>query len=147
MADAYQDNPESWASVAGRRVLVVDNEDAAIARAREILEPLDCTVNAARDGGQACSMLRSLGPDEYYDVIIAALRLPDMSGVDLFLSLRKERDVVPMVIVCGFGYDPAPTLAKAYHAGLKAMACKPFRGSQLLGAIAKAMEGAKPIGP
>ena len=37
-----------------------------------------------------------------YDVIIAAIRLPDMTGYELLLKLKEILDSVPLVLMTGF---------------------------------------------
>jgi CheY-like chemotaxis protein len=69
-----------------------------------------------------------------YDVIIADIRLPDMNGYELLMKLKEFLKPVPLVLMTGFGYDPAHSIVKARQAGLLANAVlyKPFRLDQLL---------------
>ena len=68
-------------------------------------------------------------------MIIADIRLPDMTGYELMVKLQELVDVVPMVLMTGFGWDPGHSIVKARQAGLQAVLYKPFRLDQLLGAI------------
>ena len=97
-----------------------------------MLERYGCIVETAHDGGEAQFMVRSLAADQHYDVIIADIRLPDMSGYDLLLKLKEMLGAVPMVLMTGFGYDPGHSIVKARQAGLQAVLYKPFRLDQLL---------------
>jgi CheY-like chemotaxis protein len=126
---------ESRPSLVARRILVVDADVAHAAQVRDILKSFDGAVDAARDGAEACAMIGRLGPNERYDAIIASVQLSDMTGVDLFLQLQKLLGHVPMVMVRGFIYDPAPLLAKAREAGLTHILHLPFRVEQLLDAL------------
>ena len=69
-----------------------------------------------------------------YDVIIADIRLPDMTGYELLLKLKELMEPVPLVLMTGFGYDPGHSIVNAPPAGLhpKAILYKPFRLDQLL---------------
>jgi DNA-binding response OmpR family regulator len=91
-------------------------------------------VETARSGDEATFMVRNTGVDAEYDVIIADIRLPDMSGYDLMVRLRDVLDPVPLVLMTGFGYDPGHSIVKARKAGLhpKAVLYKPFRLDQLV---------------
>lgn len=120
--------------LAGRRILVVDADSQVRSAAHSLLERYGCTVETARDGGEAVSFVRS-GGDEAYDVIIADIRLPDMTGYDLLLKLREVLDHVPLVLMTGFGYDPGHSIVKARQAGLDLVLFKPFRVDQLLDTI------------
>ena len=82
---------------------------------------------------------------EAYDVIIADIRLPDMSGYELLLALQDLLDRVPLVLMTGFGYDPGHSIVKARHAGVDLVLFKPFRIDQLLETVERAVAGPKPV--
>jgi two-component system, sensor histidine kinase SagS len=137
-AHSQRRHGERRATLAGRRILVVDADDQVRAAAHALLERSGCEVETARDGGEAASMVRACGSDGY-DVIIADIRLPDMSGYQLFLKLRDLVDPVPLVLMTGFGYDPGHSIVKARQAGIDLVLFKPFRVDQLLDTVEKAI--------
>jgi CheY-like chemotaxis protein len=136
-AHAQRRPGERRSALAGRRVLVVDSDDQVRAAAHALLEKSGCIVETARDGAEAGSMVRSGGGDAY-DVIIADIRLPDMSGYQLLLRLKELIDPVPLVLMTGFGYDPGHSIVKARQAGIDLVLFKPFRIDQLLDTVEKA---------
>src|SRR5690606_6267164 len=71
----------------GARILVADADEAVRSAAHALLDRYGCIVETAHDGGEATFMVRNT-IDEEYDVIIADIRLPDMSGYDLMLRLQ-----------------------------------------------------------
>jgi len=119
------------------RILVVDADERVLDDAHMILEKHRCTVETARTGGQAIFMVRSCLVDAAYDVIIADVRLPDMTGHYLLVHLKKMMDRVPPVLMQAFGYDPGHSIVKARQEGLhpKAVLYKPFLVDQLLDVI------------
>lgn len=121
--------------LAGRRVLVVDEDESVRSAAHELLERYHTFVETAHDGAEACAMVRQLGPDASYDVIIADIRLPDMNGYEFLVALRNIIDDVPLVLMTGFGYDPGHSIVKARREGLKSVLYKPFRLDQLVSTI------------
>jgi CheY-like chemotaxis protein len=127
----------------GRRILVVDSDEQVRAAAHALLERSGCTVETARDGAEAASMVRGVGSDGY-DVIISDIRLPDMSGYQLLLKLKEIVDPVPLVLMTGFGYDPGHSIVKARQAGIDLVLFKPFRVDQLLATVEKAVLRRKP---
>jgi len=129
---------EHHRSLAGRRMLVVDSDEQVRAAAHSLLERYGCTVETARDGAEAASMVRACS-DEAYDVILADIRLPDMSGYELLVKLRELLGTVPLVLMTGFGYDPGHSIVKARQAGIDLVLFKPFRIDQLLDTIEKAV--------
>lgn len=116
------------------KVLVVDADEAVRGAAHSLLERFGCIVETAHEGGEAVFMVRNVGNEKGYDVIIADINLPDMTGYDLLLKLREIIDPTPLVLMKGFGYDPGHAMVKARQAGLhpKAVLYKPFRLDQLL---------------
>jgi CheY-like chemotaxis protein len=130
----------------GRKILVVDSDEQVRAAAHALLERSGCTVETARDGGEAASMVRGVGSDGY-DVIISDIRLPDMSGHQLLLKLQEIVDPVPLVLMTGFGYDPGHSIVKARQAGIDLVLFKPFRIDQLLDTVEKAVLRRQPGAP
>ncbi|HWB10197.1 MAG TPA: response regulator [Pirellulales bacterium] len=118
----------------GLTVLVADADESVRSAAHNLLERYGCIVETAHDGGEAVFMVRNLSPGQNYDVIIADIRLPDMSGYEFMLKLQGIMEHVPLVLMTGFGYDPGHSIVKARQAGLPAGAVlyKPFRLDQLL---------------
>lgn len=126
----------------GSRVLVVDADDSVRNDAHALLERYGCNVETAHEGGEAVYMVRNTGANAEYDVIIADIRLPDISGYDLLVRLKEILDPVPLVLMNGFGYDPGHSIVKARKAGLhpKAILYKPFRLDQLLETVETMLE-------
>jgi PAS domain S-box-containing protein len=128
----------------GRRILVADADENVRGAAHTLLERYGCVVETAHDGAEALCMVRALVDGEY-DVIIADIRLPDMTGYELMVKLQELVDVVPMVLMTGFGWDPGHSIVKARQAGLQAVLYKPFRLDQLLGAIEQIIHCPRPV--
>lgn len=120
-----------------KRVLVVDPDIEILHDAHKLLEKYGCIVEAAHSGEEACCMFRNSRLDAAYDVVISSVHLPDYSGYQLMLRLKKFVDAVPMVLMTGYGYDPGHSIVKAREAGLhpKALLYKPFRINQLLNVL------------
>ena len=101
---------ETAPSSADRRVLVVDADETVRSDAHNRSERYGCVVETAHDGREAVFMVRNSMP---YDVIIADIRLPDMTGYELMVKLQEIMDPVPLVLMTGFGYDPGHSIVKA----------------------------------
>jgi CheY-like chemotaxis protein/PAS domain-containing protein len=123
----------------GRRILVVDADEAVRSAAHNLLERYGCVVETAHDGNEAACMVRNVLHDDAYDVIIADIRLPDMNGYELLVRLQEFLDPVPLVLMTGYGYDPGHSIVKAKQAGIDLVLYKPFRLDQLLETIEKAV--------
>jgi CheY-like chemotaxis protein len=114
-----------------RRILVVDNDERVRRSAHSILGRLGCIVETARDGQEAVTMAK-LNP---YDAIIADIRLPDLSGYEVYRALRQAQPQTPVILMTGFGYDATHSIVKARQDGLRFVLYKPFRVDQLLSAL------------
>ncbi|HEY7427047.1 MAG TPA: response regulator [Gemmataceae bacterium] len=121
------------ASLKGLRVLVADNDDRVRRSAHGLLGRWGCVVETARDGKEALTMAR-LGA---YDAILADIRLPDISGYEVYRRLREAQPRARVILMTGYGYDPTHALVKARQDGLRCVLFKPFRVDQLRDALAE----------
>jgi len=120
-----------------KRVLVIDSDEEIRNSAHVLLERYGVDVETAHEGHEAILMIQNCGADERYSAIIADIRLPDLSGYELLMQLKKFMPNPPLILMTGFGYDPGHAIVKARKAGLPADAIlyKPFRVDQLLSTI------------
>lgn len=118
-----------------KRILVVDSDESVRSAAHELLGRYGCDVETAHNGEEAFLMVRSF----HYDVVIADIRLPDMTGFECFYQIKQIQEHLPVILMTGFGYDPAHSIVKARQQGLKSVLYKPFRLDQLLTEVEKAV--------
>ncbi len=130
-------------NLVGSRILVIDTDDEVRNSAHLLLERYGCIVETAHEGREAMLMIRNCDPGDEYDVIIADIRLPDLSGYELLTRLKTIIDDPPLVLMTGFGYDPGHSIVKARQAGLKpyAVLYKPFKLEQLLSTVERMITG------
>jgi CheY-like chemotaxis protein len=119
----------------GKRILVVDADEGVRSAAHELLGRYGCEVETAHNGEEAFVMVRSF----HYDAVLADIRLPDMTGFDCFYQLKQINEHLAVILMTGFGYDPAHSIVKARQHGLKSVLYKPFRLEQLLTEVEKAV--------
>ncbi len=113
------------------RVLVADSDERVRRTAHAILGRFGCVVETARDGQEALTMARL----STYDVILVDIRLPDVSGHEMYQQLRKAQPQARTILMTAFGYDPSHAIVKARQEGLRFVLYKPFRIDQLLDAL------------
>jgi two-component system, sensor histidine kinase SagS len=119
----------------GKRILVVDADEGVRIAAHELLGRYGCEVETAHNAEDAFVMVRSF----HYDAVIADIRLPDMTGFECFYQIKQIHEHLPVILMTGFGYDPAHSIVKARQHGLKSVLYKPFRLEQLLTEVEKAV--------
>jgi hypothetical protein len=78
---------EPPAGLGGRRALVVDDETFLLECLVDALEAWGMDVTACTRGGEAVEHLSSAG----FDLIVSDIRMPGLSGMDLFEWLKSER--------------------------------------------------------
>jgi CheY-like chemotaxis protein len=120
-------------SLKGMHVLVADNDERVRRSAHGLLGRWGCVVETARDGQEALTMAK-LGA---YDAILADIRLPDMTGYDVYRGLRQAQPQARVILMTSYGYDPTHSLVKARQDGLRFVLFKPFRVDQLWDALTK----------
>src|SRR5512147_1273715 len=77
-----------------KTILVVDDEPKIVQLARDYLEHAGFTVLSAADGKTALAVVRSAQPD----LIVLDLGLPQIDGLDVTRSIRKDSNV-PIIML------------------------------------------------
>ena len=72
--------------------------------------------------------------------VILDVRMPGMSGIELYDHLRVERRSIPTIFITGHG--DSTMAARAIDAGAAGFLLKPFEDEQLLEAVHGAVVGA-----
>jgi len=126
------------ARLKGLRLLVVDNDDRVRRSAHTILGRLGCVVETARDGQEALTMARL----STYDVILVDIRLPDLSGYEIYHRLRQAQPRARVILMTAYGYDASHSIVKCRQEGLRHVLFKPFRVDQLLDVLENPSDGA-----
>src|SRR5688500_17722101 len=83
-----------------RRIVLVDDEEAlawSLASRLAKLRPRD-VVETANDGMSALALMN----DKPADLLIADIRMPTMSGIDLVLAARHTNPGLPVIIMTAF---------------------------------------------
>ncbi len=81
----------------GRRVLVVEDEDAIREVVRLLLERVGFVVDEATDGLMAMQKLSK----NQYEVVITDLNMPKVTGEELLVQVRNSGKTVPVVLMTG----------------------------------------------
>jgi CheY-like chemotaxis protein len=86
------------------RVLLVDDEPLISASLRRLLMR-DCEIVIANGGAEA---LAHLALDGGFDVIFCDLMMPDVTGMDVYAELKKDRPDIAerLVFLTGAGFTP-----------------------------------------
>jgi two-component system response regulator HydG len=113
----------------------VDDEAGLRASLAANLELEGYDVVEAEGGARAVELVRE-GP---FDLVISDVRMPGMTGVDVFREIRKIRPEIPVILMTAFTVEKL--LAEALGEGVFAVLPKPFAVDQLIALIARVIAG------
>jgi len=125
------------ADLAGLKVLVVDDNEAAREILADQLRLLGFEVAAVASGEAALKEVQET--DRPYELIVMDWKMPGMDGIETTRRIREEVHLSPPpAIVMVTGFDPDEAMGKAEGLGIIAFLEKPVNLSLLLNAIARA---------
>jgi len=108
------------------RLLVIDDEPRMLELLRRGLTEEGHTVSCAVDGYQAWLKLRQ----QEFDVVILDVMLPRMSGFELALQMRTEKNFTPVLMLTA--KDSVPDIVQGLDLGADDYMTKPFSFNELL---------------
>jgi PAS domain S-box-containing protein len=115
--------------LAGKTVLVVDDDPDVSRSVREILEDEGCRVVESRSGSEALSTLER----SHVDLVLSDVVMPDMDGYQLFQTLQTNRPDLPIVLMTAYYYDKDHVLKRSAANGLKDVVFKkPIKPARLI---------------
>jgi len=82
----------------GRRILVIDDDEAVRRSFVLALEDTEYQVDTAETGNEGIEMQAGA----YYSLIFLDLRMPGLNGVETLRELRKRDKKIPVYIVTAF---------------------------------------------
>jgi two-component system response regulator FixJ len=115
-------------------VYVVDDDEAVRDSLQLLLESVDlkCTTYPS-----ASEFLDGHDPNQH-SCLVADIRMPGMSGLDLQEELNKRASTIPILFITGHG--DVPMAVDAMKSGALDFIQKPFRDQDLLDRIHEALE-------
>ncbi|MDB5360849.1 MAG: rpFC [Rhodospirillales bacterium] len=131
------------ASVAGKRLLVVDDEPANRFLLGELLRARGAVVVEAAGGEGALDILSRIT----VDAVLMDMRMPDLDGLETTRRLRRQGRATRGVPVLGVTANARPEdIADCHEAGMDGVVVKPIVIEKLLQALVPLLEGAPEVG-
>ncbi len=117
-----------------KTILIIEDDELQREMLREFLSQYHFDLLFAKDGLEGLELIKT----EAYDLIIADIRLPYVSGIGLIKYSRQTQGHVPIICVTGYGEYPK-RIAKEESADV--IMEKPYDLKELKGHIERLLEG------
>jgi len=104
------------------RILFVDDEEALVEIAKQMLERLGYEVIAEKDSVRALKQFQR--NPEKFDLVITDQTMPNMTGIELARKLMSIKKDIPIILCTGFSEVISPEAAKAM--GIREFVMKPI---------------------
>lgn len=122
------------------KVLIVDDDESSRQLLSEVLEANGYQVGAVEDGSAARI---ELSRDGDYRIVVADLRMPKETGLDLFRHLRQQNSNYGIILMSSFISGTEREMAE--QLGVHALLEKPFRLNEFVQVVAE-LAGTKTAG-
>ncbi len=109
-----------------RRILVLDDEERVLEICQQILEDEGFHVKVTRKAEEAFSVLE----EEFYDVVVADIDTPDLSGKDLLKEIKYRQPEIIVILTAPF--KSTEEAVEAVKLGAFDYLPKPFGPHQIL---------------
>lgn len=121
--------------MAGKRVLIIDDQAGIRALFREVFSVFGCEVVEAGNGYEGVEVAVRRSPD----IIFLDMKMPGLSGIETLRLLRRDKEFsVPVVLVTA--YQEAEMMYEAERLGVAARLVKPFDVEELHGLMFRLTE-------
>ncbi|MCW3071089.1 MAG: hypothetical protein JWO44_979 [Bacteroidetes bacterium] len=110
----------------GKRILIADDDEMNKFLAQHILSNYNVDVDTAGDGKEALEKILN----EYFDVVLMDLHMPEMGGIEVVTAVRRKGINVPVIAITGniLGSERD----KCFSAGMNEYISKPYDEQELL---------------
>jgi hypothetical protein len=117
-----------------RRILIVDDDNDIISFLCDIFSENGYKPTGFTSGKEALEALK----EQEFDLLLADLMMPEMDGIELLKAALKTDSSLVVIIMTG--YSTIRTAIEARKAGAFEYILKPFKSSELLTTVSRAME-------
>jgi PAS domain S-box-containing protein len=133
---ARKETPVLLSRGQGEAILYVDDEEAIVAAARELLTNLGYRVRAFSDSREALMAFQADPPA--WDLVITDLTMPGLSGYDLAAAIKRTRPRLA-VLLCT-GYHDAVNAASQEKASVDEVLLKPLSLEKLAAVVREILD-------
>ncbi|MBI2347743.1 MAG: response regulator [Deltaproteobacteria bacterium] len=117
---AQGETEQGGSSLAGLRLLVVDDDLGVCYSLKDLLQGESCRVETASSGRKAMELLEK----KEFDLILSDVVMPDMDGYELYHVVKKKSPSQPVILMTAFYYDKDHVIKRSCLEGLQAVIFK-----------------------
>lgn len=135
-------SPPATEETPRRSILVVDDEQMALALIKRLLSDAGFSVTTAQSGFECLDVFRRR--PHSFDLVLLDLTMPFMDGEETFGRLREIRPDLAVVLCTGF--IEHKRLEAMLHAGLAGFLRKPIAADEIVRYVRSILEGVRMMG-
>ncbi|MDO4460274.1 MAG: transporter substrate-binding domain-containing protein [Clostridia bacterium] len=124
----------------GKRILLAEDNDLNAEIAIEILSGEGFEVEHASDGAKCVDMLKN-APDDYYDIILMDIQMPNMNGYEATKTIRAlsdaKKSAIPIIAMTANAFEEDKR--EAFRAGMNYHLAKPIKVDELMTTLAEVL--------
>jgi DNA-binding NtrC family response regulator len=115
------------------RILIVDDEGSLLMTLVANLELEGFDVVGAEDANSALQLVS----EQHFDLVLTDIRMPGMSGLELFRAIRATHPDLPVILMTAFAAEAL--IEQAVQEGVFAVLPKPFDIEHVIFALSRAL--------
>ena len=115
-------------------ILLVDNDREYGRAMKKMLDKSGYDVTIAQDGKEALGVLSK----NVFDLIISALRMPNVDGIEMMEEIRRNRITAPVIFITAYG--EVESYIDVMNMGAFDYLNKPVKKQEILNVIKGALE-------
>jgi PAS domain S-box-containing protein len=124
----------------GMSILVLDDDPSVVNSLSDLLRAERCVVYCATLPSSAFGILRNVK----LDAIISDVVMPEMDGYEVYLTVKRERPELPVILMTAYYYDKDHIMKRAHLRGLEgSLFKKPVNPSKLRQTLIQVRQKAK----
>jgi len=127
--------------LAGRRILVVDDQPSIRGILETALSDAGADVWCVPDGPTAITLLETANPE----LILLDLAMPGMNGWQVLEALSGKPRTAAIPVVLQTSAEDFPSFQRARRHGVAAFVNKPFRLAEVVETCRRILQGARPL--
>lgn len=124
-------------ALTGQIVLIIEDDPIMLRNLAQWFRQAGCKVMVAHDGVEGLEQFNKVRPD----AVVTDIIMPNREGVETLMAIKAlDPDVKVLAISGGGRLGSADLLAMAHRLGADAVMAKPFRSTDVVGAVTRLLQ-------